>query len=874
MSIRSQAISLVLLIILILSTTFLWMSFRQQKEHLKQVIHEKEEGAHFLSRIIQEEIFANYKTRIISLATTKQPVLKAFAERDRKQLYKAALPFYNNIKNENKHFYAMHFNLPDGTVLLRMHNPDFFGDSLKEVRPMVMQVHQTHKQVTGYDIGRMGLFYRVIQPVFFQKKYIGSLEFGIRYQQLIELLQERISKEIVLAIKTENWQKATKIPLDNKTEADGYTLISFGHPELAAELAARSSAENHDRNFNFDGRDYSFLSKIELKNSAQETVANVYLALDITNVLAKAHRFQTKIISLVLVFLALASLVLYFSFGQLLKKILSLNYSLRQSNLDLFNSKSYVDNLLLAMSDGLLVTAPDDTITKCNPSICALLGYSKEELTSKKIFTLFKNQIAIKKTLTSSIASGRTCRNEFAIINRKNMEIPIIFSATPLFNDEKEYLGHVCVATEITDQKKTERLLRQAHDDLEVRVKQRTAQLADANKALLREMEEREKIEADLMQAQKMKAIGTLAGGIAHDFNNILTAILGYVELARYNAGKTDIVPFLNEVFKAGQRAKELVKQILTFSRQSEQEKKPILIYPIIKETLKLLRSSIPSNIEIKTFIDSECGPVMGDPTQIHQILMNLCTNAYQAMQEHGGILTVTLKQTKQTDNIMAAADEPGRYLQLAVTDTGAGMEKNTLERIFEPYFSTKEATKGTGLGLAVVHGIVTSYGGWITVNSNPGQGTTFTVYLPLCKTMPDHNAFNSQPAPLTRGNENILVIDDEQEIATLLKLMLTPLGYNITQMTDSTEAWKWFSQNPEQVDLVITDMTMPKITGTDLAKKMFSLRPTLPIILCTGYSDLINEEKAKEMGISSFIMKPIEQQTIAQTVRNCLDQR
>ena len=196
------------------------------------------------------------------------------------------------------------------------------------------------------------------------------------------------------------------------------------------------------------------------------------------------------------------------------------------------------------------------------------------------------------------------------------------------------------------------------------------------------------------------------------------------------------------------------------------------------------------------------------------------------------------------------------------------------MDRIFEPYFSTKEATKGTGLGLAVVHGIVTSYGGRITVTSNIDQGTTFTIYLPLCKLLIDQNDQTSQHPPLTGGNEHLLVIDDEREIAQLLKLMLTPLGYSITQMTDSTEALEWFSQNPNRVDLVVTDMTMPKITGTDLSKKMLSLRPDLPIILCTGYSDLINEEQAKKMGISAFIMKPLDQQTVAETVRNCLEQK
>jgi signal transduction histidine kinase len=341
-------------------------------------------------------------------------------------------------------------------------------------------------------------------------------------------------------------------------------------------------------------------------------------------------------------------------------------------------------------------------------------------------------------------------------------------------------------------------LLRNQNETLEKMVEERTQTLA--------------KYERQLQQVLKIQAIGTLAGGIAHDFNNILFPIVGYTELTMDEVPDDSVAHNnLEEVLKAANRAKDLVQQILTFSRQSGQERKPVKVHSIIKEALKLLRASIPASIEIKSNIDDDCHPVMGDATQIHQVIMNLGTNAYQAMQDKGGTLEVNLNEVEvdYEVTVQKIGMQPGRHLQLLVRDEGCGMDAAVLDRIFEPYYTTKEQGKGTGLGLSVIHGIVKNHRGDISVTSSPGKGTTFKVYLPITEDADIANEFEPSNGA-AKGNEHILLIDDEEQIVSMEQQMLENLGYEVTARTDSTEALKEFSEKPQNFDLVITDMTMP----------------------------------------------------------------
>lgn len=380
--------------------------------------------------------------------------------------------------------------------------------------------------------------------------------------------------------------------------------------------------------------------------------------------------------------------------------------------------------------------------------------------------------------------------------------------------------------------------------------------------------EERKRLQTQLVQAQKMEAIGALAGGIAHDFNNILSAILGYTEMAQ-----NDLLPQsqasqnLNKVMEASLRASTLAKQILTFSRQTESEKSPLEPALIVKEAIRLLRSTLPATIVIRQQIAPRTALICADATQMHQVLLNLCTNSFHAMEQTGGVLDISLDNCTTSPPGAPA----GAFVRLSVSDTGPGIPLELQDKIFQPYFTTKEAGKGTGLGLSIVHGIVKNHDGFITCKSSPGNGTAFHLYFPawIGTCLP-----SSQPetTPAT-GREHILLVDDEQILVETGTALLQRLGYRVTGRTGSLEALEIFRTHPHRFDAVITDQTMPEMTGLDLARHLLQIRPDLPIILCTGYSGLISEEQVLAQGVRAFILKPLTKKDVAATLRSVLDE-
>ena len=386
--------------------------------------------------------------------------------------------------------------------------------------------------------------------------------------------------------------------------------------------------------------------------------------------------------------------------------------------------------------------------------------------------------------------------------------------------------------------------------------------------------EERAKLEHQLRQAQKMEAIGTMAGGIAHDFNNILGAISGYTELSLMKLrGDSRIKRYLEQIHASCQRAINLVRQILEFSRLSEKKLITLRVTPLVKEMIKLLREVIPSTIEVRLDIRTEADMIRGDATQIHQILMNLCTNAYQAMQDTGGLLEVTLDAAAVPEiagNEEQQGLKPGAYLKLTVHDTGPGIDPLIRERIFDPFFTTKKIGEGTGLGLSVVHGIVSSYGGKIVVESLLGKGTSFSVYLPLAGEAESAVPGKVLPA-LLEGEGRILLVDDEVTLTTMMKEMLEALGFTVTVKTSSVEALETFSAQSDQFDLVITDLTMPILTGIALAEKLISLRGDIPIILYTGFLDSAIEERTAKAGIRNVVLKPVAMERLVPLIRTLL---
>jgi PAS domain S-box-containing protein len=434
---------------------------------------------------------------------------------------------------------------------------------------------------------------------------------------------------------------------------------------------------------------------------------------------------------------------------------------------------------------------------------------------------------------------------ELQVLGEDGQPIYVASSGRPIYDAAGGIVGYRGVTRDITARLYAEEQLRQAQQDAQRR------------------------------QAQKMEAIGVLAGGIAHDFNNILSAILGYTDLALRKIAPSDsAAQYLQEVLTAGQRAQSLVLQILTFSRASEPERLPVQLRLIVKEALKLLRASLPTTIDIRQDIDHDDGTVLADPTQMHQVLMNLCTNAEYAMRDTGGSLEVHLDTVELDTGAAAHYAElvPGSYVRLTIRDTGYGIPPEVATRVFEPFFTTKAVGQGTGMGLAVVHGIVTSHGGAIRLQSKPGQGTTCEVYLPRLDMVVDDTTGRDESLPVGKGV--ILFIDDEEAIARVGQRMLEQLGYQAVVRTSSLAALEMFRQTPQHFDLVITDQTMPHMTGDALACELRCIRPDIPIILCTGFSHTIDAEKAQAQGIDAFLMKPLVARDLGMAIQHVLEQR
>ncbi len=395
----------------------------------------------------------------------------------------------------------------------------------------------------------------------------------------------------------------------------------------------------------------------------------------------------------------------------------------------------------------------------------------------------------------------------------------------------------------------------------------------DHIRGFLLDVTEQKKLQDQLFQSQKMEAIGTLAGGIAHDFNNILSSIFGYAQLAKLQIAEPEKAEkSIDQLLNGAQRAAALIQQILTFSRQSEYKTRPFKVSALIKEVLKLLRSSIPTNIEINENIFSDA-TIMADSTQIHQVIMNLCTNAYHAMRDTGGTLTIDLNEVNFSDfkNTPDLIIQSGNYLKLSVRDTGHGIDEKILKQIFDPYFTTKEIGKGTGLGLAVVDGIVKNHNGFIKSYSKVGHGSMFEIFWPICEQKVSDSISQKNKADLVIGKEQIMLVDDEMDILDSWKMLLKQLGYKIKTFRDGSSALKAFTNNPNYFDLIITDMTMPKISGDKLSAEVLKIRKDMPIILCTGYNENITHDKAKKIGINKYLQKPVTAQMLTFSIREVM---
>jgi PAS domain S-box-containing protein len=518
----------------------------------------------------------------------------------------------------------------------------------------------------------------------------------------------------------------------------------------------------------------------------------------------------------------------------------------KEAEMELEKAHALLRSLIDSVPDLIFFKDHDSTYLGCNKAFAEFAGRDVADIIGKTDYNLFSHKLAtfFREKDRQMLSSGQTKRNEEWVDYPDGRHVLLDTLKTPYRTADGTVLGLIGISRDITERKKTE--------------------------------EEKEKLKAQLLQAQKLEAIGTLAGGIAHDFNNILFAILGNADIAEIEITRNHYpTEELKEIKTAGIRARDLVKQILSFARKAKQERMALRPISIIKEVLKLLRSTMPTTIEIRQDLQDPEATIVADPTEIHQLLMNLCTNAGHAMMRKGGVLEVSQRIANVNGEFAGNNNlRTGPHLLLTISDTGEGMTPEVMEHIFEPFFTTKGKAEGTGMGLAVVHGIVTSLGGAVKVCSEAGRGSSFTIYLPLAGKDPNRAESVTDNDALPQGRqEHILLVDDDKTITIVLKRMLTNLGYQITTRTDSEEALTIFRAQPEKFALVITDQTMPKMTGAELASKILAIRPGLPIILCTGFSQTVSAEKAKQMGIREYMTKPVMKNELAVAVRRLLDE-
>ena len=504
----------------------------------------------------------------------------------------------------------------------------------------------------------------------------------------------------------------------------------------------------------------------------------------------------------------------------------------KQFQLELQSQKRLLEGVLDSIKDVIGVQLPDHTVIQYNRAGYELLGLTAAEIKGKKCYELIGRSGPCEMCATAECYLSKTIETIEKFVPELGRHF--LCTSNPVLDEKGNVKLIIEQLTDITDQKKAEERLR---------------------------------------QARKLEMIGSLAGGIAHDFNNILFPIVGLSEILLEDlpAGSPERENAA-EIFQAGKRGSALVKQILAFSRQSDRKMVPTRVQHILKEVLKLSRSTVPTYIDIQQQIQPDCGMIMADPTQIHQVAMNLITNAYHAMEDEGGKLTVRLKEVALLEADYAEASlEPGKYALLSISDTGHGISNEFIHKIFEPYFTTKEQGKGTGLGLSVVYGIVKENKGDIKVHSEMGKGSTFDIYFPLLDKA-KRSESGKEVEDDMGGNERILLVDDEDSIAKLEKQMLERLGYKVTIRFSSLDALEAFKINPDLFDLVISDMSMPSMPGDRLARELIAIRPDIPVIICTGFSDRMNPDQANAMGIKGFIMKPVVKTDMAKLVRKVLD--
>lgn len=883
LSIRSKTIIAILGVILTISASYFFFFLKQRDQSKELIIQCKKDLVTSLVASMTSELNNQYSARIKSFALRHEQIIRNFAERNRERLYEAAVPVYETLRRENSYFDHINFILPDKTVFLRLHNPDRYGDKEQYTCSVYTEsVSNPTEPVSGFVYGSCGILYRVIQPLYFNQQYIGNVLFGIRMGSFVNDIKKDLDMHTALALRKDLAEQSGNSEIGG-IDSGKYIIHHFDDPFFKAE-GAKLNLTGREQQFLHDGDVHYVFPSYVIRDRDGEEIGRIIQGLDLTQVVHSYRADIYRLAGVTSVVLALASVILYLAFSRLLGELVTLNRQLQTKNSELIEAGQQLEaqvlkrteelaeantklmqeieerhktNLSLirsieewqstfdAIADPVVILDTDLDVVIANKAAKEMLTREDREIVGRPCHELFAGSREVCENCPAGDVFTRGLQKEYEI-EHEHLGKNLLVSCSPIY-DGDEVTGYIHTAKDITQEKI---------------------------------------LKKQLAQAQKMEAIATLAGGIAHDFNNILGAILGNADLLLFRMtpppgsgtapDKIELAPeeirtHMEAIKKAGNRAKELVSQILAFSRQGKTRRQNVLITPVIKEGIKLLRSSLPANIEIASSIEPQPCHIFADLSQIHQVFMNLCTNAAQAMEEHGGSMDISLFHFQaDTSSRKRYPDlKPGKYLALSVKDTGHGMSPEIQERIFEPFFTTRDVGEGTGMGLSVIHGIITAHEGVLDVQSQVDVGSEFTVFFPC---VDKEREYAEDPVlGVPRGKEKVLFVDDEYEIVKMSASMLQYLGYTVYPATSGEKALELLQLEAADAQLVICDYSMPGMSGTELAAEISRRRQDLPVILCSGFSESVVLDDETKKVIRKFMSKPLDMRKLAIAIREVL---
>jgi signal transduction histidine kinase/ActR/RegA family two-component response regulator len=850
MSAKWKVILLVMLIIIFISGVLLYLFVTDNRGSLASSINKDVSSIQAIIQTLGEESHRNYRKRIVSLIDyenfpEREKVVAAFAARDRQELLRLTKPFLSRLREENPNFSSFAWITNDNEVFLRVFLPMMYGDDISSMRPDIVDVNNRYAQNSGFTAAHTGLEYRIVQPVFYQGEHIGVVQFGLKDSLLPDAIHEKLDIPVALVMSN------TTSPFIQKSLLP--SLYGQNHTIQSRQINFFKNAREkidwqQDRQeVTISGHRYVFARAYELLDFRQQAQGSIFVALDVT---AQKKTLQTRIVFIFLLttgLLLTSFFILYPSYGGLVDKITALNNSLERSNqklgesvdertVQLLESEERFETVLSSLPANVFVSAVDtNEVLFMNQHMIQEYGY---DLTGQICWKVFRNDHA----------PCPHCTTAFLVDGNKYPDGTYTWDEKSSLTD-KHYINYG-------------RLIEW--------VDKRMARLHIAT-----DITAMKSLEKKLHQKGKMEAVGMIAGGVAHNFNNSLAIIMGSLEMAQRKQSDPEMFEsYIENAKVATKRSRDLISQILTYARKGDHKIIPILLGQVVEETQQLLRSTLPTTINLvyEPSLIARSLKIQADASQIQEILLNLCNNSVHAMDEVGDLIINLKSVILKHQEIPTLYDScAGKYARITIQDSGCGIDETIREKIFDPFFTTKNASEGTGMGLATVQAIVERHAGLIKVSSIVGGGTTFELYFPLLIAS-KFSEIDEREQDAPRGNESVLIVDDEKVVTELEHHILSDLGYNVYSTTSSYEALKNFMSKPDYYDLVITDQTMPELTGIELVAEIKKLRPRVKTILCTGYSSKVSSEKAREEGIDAFVLKPLDLVEIAQTVRQVLD--